>query len=52
MEEAREKPEELVAYLTTQTNVAAAFEQGRETLESAYQWLFEQVRQEKAANNY
>jgi SAM-dependent methyltransferase len=37
-------PEELVAYLTTQTNVAAAVEQGRESYESANQWLLEQVR--------
>jgi len=37
-------PEALVAYLTTQTNVVAAVEQGRESLESAGQWLIEQVR--------
>jgi SAM-dependent methyltransferase len=36
--------EELVAYLTTQTNVVAAIEQGRESVESANQWLLEQVR--------
>jgi SAM-dependent methyltransferase len=37
-------PEALVAYLTTQTNVVAAVEQGRESFESASQWLLEQVR--------
>ena len=37
-------PEEVVAYLTTQTNVADAVEQGRESLESISQWLLEQVR--------
>lgn len=37
-------PEELVAYLATQTNVAAAIDQGRESLESATQWLLDQVR--------
>lgn len=37
-------PEELVAYLLTQTNVAAAVKEGRESLESANQWLLEQVR--------
>jgi SAM-dependent methyltransferase len=36
--------DELVAYLTTQTNVGAAIDQGRESLESASQWLMEQVR--------
>jgi SAM-dependent methyltransferase len=36
-------PEALVAYLTTQTNVVAAIEQGRESLESAGQWLLDQV---------
>ena len=36
--------EELVAYLTTQTNVVAAVEVGRESFESANQWLLEQVR--------
>jgi SAM-dependent methyltransferase len=37
-------PEELVAYLATQTNVASAVKQGRENLESANQWLLEQVQ--------
>jgi len=37
-------PEELVAYLTTQTNVVAAVERGQESLESAGRWLLEQVR--------
>jgi len=37
-------PAELAAYLMTQTNVVAALEQGRESLESANQWLLEQVR--------
>jgi hypothetical protein len=37
-------PEALVAYLTTQTDVMAAVEQGRESIESASQWLLEQVR--------
>lgn len=36
--------EELVAYLTTQTNVTAAIERGQESLESATRWLLEQVR--------
>lgn len=36
-------PEKLVAYLMTQTNVVAALEQGRESLESAYRWLHRQV---------
>lgn len=37
-------PEELVAYLSTQTNVVAALEEGRESLESAQDWLLDQVR--------
>jgi SAM-dependent methyltransferase len=37
-------PEELVAYLCTQTNVAAAIRLGRESIESAIQSLLEQVR--------
>ncbi len=37
-------PEELVAYLVTQTNVTAAVKQGRESLESASQWILKQVR--------
>jgi SAM-dependent methyltransferase len=37
-------PEELVAYLMTQTNVSAAIKQGRESLESVNQWLLEQVQ--------
>lgn len=41
--EVRFTAEELVAYLTTQTNVAAAIELGRESFESANQWLLEQV---------
>ena len=36
-------PEELVAYLTTQTNVVAAIEEGKESYESAHHWLIEQV---------
>lgn len=36
-------PEELVAYLSTQTNVVATIQQGRETLESASNWLLNQV---------
>lgn len=36
-------PDELVAYLITQTNVVAALEEGRETVESARRWLLEQV---------
>lgn len=35
--------EEFVAYLRTQTNVIATIQQGRETLESASNWLFDQV---------
>jgi len=34
---------ELVAYLSTQTNVVAAIQQGWETLESASNWLLDQV---------
>jgi ubiquinone/menaquinone biosynthesis C-methylase UbiE len=37
-------PEALAAYLTTQTNVVAAIKQGRQSLETAKQWLLEQVR--------
>jgi SAM-dependent methyltransferase len=37
-------PEQLVAYLTTQTNVAAAVDRGRETIASASAWLLAQVR--------
>jgi SAM-dependent methyltransferase len=37
-------PEELVAYLATQTNVVAAIDHGHENLESASQWLLDQVR--------
>jgi len=36
-------PEELVAYLSTQTNVVAAIQQGLETMESASNWLLDQV---------
>ncbi len=36
--------EELVAYLTTQTNVVAAIDQGHESLESVKEWLHDQVR--------
>ncbi len=36
-------PEELAAYLSTQTNVVAALDSGRETLESAQSWLLDQV---------
>jgi SAM-dependent methyltransferase len=37
-------PEELVAYLATQTNVVAAVERGQESFESAGRWLLQQVR--------
>jgi len=37
-------PDELVAYLATQTDVTAAVQQGRESLESVNRWLLEQVR--------
>lgn len=37
-------PEELVAYLMTQTNVVAAVDQDHESLESANRWLLDQVR--------
>lgn len=37
-------PESLVAYLATQTNVMAAIGEGRESYNSATQWLEEQVR--------
>jgi len=37
-------PQELVAYLATQTNVAAAVKRGPKSLESAHQWLLEQVQ--------
>lgn len=37
-------PEELVAYLTTQTNVVAALDRGDDSLESVRQWLLDQVR--------
>jgi len=36
--------EELCAYLTTQSNVIAAVEQGNETLEEVYIWLVSQTR--------
>jgi SAM-dependent methyltransferase len=42
--EIRFTPEELVAYLTTQTNVVAAVDQDPESLESVKQWLSDQVR--------
>ena len=42
--EVRFAPEELVAYLTTQTNVVAALDEGRESLDRAYEWLLEEVR--------
>lgn len=42
--EVRFTPEELVAYLTTQTNVTAAVARGRESFESAGQWLLENAR--------
>jgi len=35
--------QELVAYLSTQTNVAAAVAEGRESFESAHHWLIQQV---------
>ncbi len=37
-------PEELVAYLLTQSNIVAAVDSGRDTLESAQAWLLDQVR--------
>jgi len=37
-------PEELVAYLTTQSNVIAAVDGGGETLDVAQTWLLDQVR--------
>jgi SAM-dependent methyltransferase len=36
-------PEELVAYLSTQTNVVANLDQNRESLESTTGWLLDQV---------
>lgn len=36
-------PEQLVAYLCTQTNVIAALEQNRESLDSATKWLLAQI---------
>jgi SAM-dependent methyltransferase len=42
--EVRFTPEALAAYLTTQTNVVAAVELGRESFTSANRWLLEQVR--------
>lgn len=42
---------EVVAYLATQTNVAAAIRDGRETLESASGWLLGQVRPFFSATN-
>lgn len=36
-------PDQLVAYLITQTNVVAALQNGRETVESARKWLLEQM---------
>ena len=40
----RYSPEELIAYLATQTNIMAAVNQGRESIESAYGWLLDQVQ--------
>jgi len=37
--------EELSAYLTTQSNVIAAVEQGHETVEEVYRWLVSQTKQ-------
>ena len=37
--------DELSAYLTTQSNVIAAVEQGNETIEEVYRWLVSQVKQ-------
>jgi ubiquinone/menaquinone biosynthesis C-methylase UbiE len=37
-------PEQLAGYLTTQSNVIAAVEQGGERIEEVYRWLVEQVR--------
>ena len=34
-------PEDLARYLTTQSNVIAAVEQGRESLQSVYRWLID-----------
>ena len=42
--EVRFTPEELVAYLATQTNVVAAVVGGRESIDSASRWLLDQVR--------
>jgi ubiquinone/menaquinone biosynthesis C-methylase UbiE len=42
--EVRFAPEDLVAYLTTQSNVVAALDEGRESLASAYAWLLAEVR--------
>jgi len=42
--EVRFAPEDLVAYLTTQTNVIAALDAGREKLDNAYSWLLDEVR--------
>jgi SAM-dependent methyltransferase len=36
--------EELAAYLTTQSNVIAAVEQGRETIEEVYTWLLNEIQ--------
>lgn len=37
--------EEVSAYLTTQSNVIAAVEQGSETIEEVYRWLVSQIKQ-------
>lgn len=37
-------PHELAAYLTTQTNVVAALDQGQESLESITRWLLDQIK--------
>lgn len=34
-------PQQLAAYLTTQSNVIASVEQGKESIEDVYQWLLE-----------
>jgi hypothetical protein len=37
-------PDELAAYLTTQSNVISAVEQGEETIEDVYRWLVSQTQ--------
>jgi SAM-dependent methyltransferase len=49
--EIRFTADELAAYLTTQTNVKAALDQGRETLATATAWLLGQLRPFFVATN-